>query len=54
MPLSYQAIQKMLEVTNRARRSEAEVLRLTTENTGLLHSNNKLWEENFKLKDIAA
>ncbi|KAG5553706.1 hypothetical protein RHGRI_011557 [Rhododendron griersonianum] len=44
----------MLEVTVRARRSEAEVPRLTTENTNLLHSNNKLGEENFKLKDTAA
>lgn len=44
----------MLEVTGQARRDEAEVLRLITENTGLLRFNNKLGEENFKLKDAAA
>ncbi|KAF7149413.1 hypothetical protein RHSIM_Rhsim03G0134700 [Rhododendron simsii] len=54
MLLPLQAIQKMLEVTGRARHDEAKVLRLTTENTCLLHSNNKPGEENFKLKDATA
>ncbi|KAG5516087.1 hypothetical protein RHGRI_036959 [Rhododendron griersonianum] len=44
----------MLEVIDRARLSEAKVLRLTTENSGLLRSNNKLGEENVKLKDTIA
>ncbi|KAG5544118.1 hypothetical protein RHGRI_016762 [Rhododendron griersonianum] len=51
---SIRAIQKMVEVADRARRGESEVLRLTTENVGLLRSKNKLGEENFKLKDTAA
>lgn len=53
-PLPLPGYSKNVRVIDRGRRSEAKVLRLTTENSGLLRSNNKLGEENIKLKDTIA